>query len=345
MAALQAWALVSTMVGSAARRGRGAARLLPTLAAILDGGHSRGDDSSEQQQSPRAASSQQRQHPSKGAAGGDSERYGDDEGLEGEDEENGENGEEDDGEGNGASPAGLGPGLGKAGFELKFQAGFPVALLGEARAAEKAELEEEGESYACAEGEEELWLALRASLHRLANESSKRLSKAAKKEQHAAFRHFLRAVDASLAAFNGSSSSGGGGGGGDDLRYFDACEVEAAHGAGAGLDAKLGAVVKFPGGKVECATWSDLARLSSLRQALRGGIGPHLAGNVPLLPALLGAAYEGSGLADLQDLDALVGRRERRKKGSAASRKATQGRTKQRNAKRSAKGNFFDVGD
>ena len=33
--------------------------------------------------------------------------------------------------------------------------------------------------------------------------------------------------------------------------------------------------------------------------------------------------------------------RERRSKGSAASRKATQGRTKLRNAKRSAKDSFF----
>lgn len=123
-----------------------------------------------------------------------------------------------------------------------------------------------------------------------------------------------------------------------DLRYFD--DGSGDKDSEQLIDARLGSTIRFRGGKVACSSWVDLARLCALRGCLRGGVATHLAGNRQLCRALLARAWEDF---DDDQRDALdwEDERERRSKGSAASRKATQGRTKLRHAKRSAKDSFF----
>mmetsp|Transcript_22419 Transcript_22419/g.30675 ORF Transcript_22419/g.30675 Transcript_22419/m.30675 type:complete len:434 (-) Transcript_22419:269-1570(-) len=85
--------------------------------------------------------------------------------------------------------------------------------------------------------DENEWNAIRNLLHERATETSKRVSKEAKKAQHATFRTWLRAIDDNE--------------GPDET-------------------------VKFRDGYVDVATWATWGRMQILRLCLRGGLGVHL---------------------------------------------------------------------
>lgn len=115
-----------------------------------------------------------------------------------------------------------------------------AALVHESLTAHKETLEENGESYFPEPGDDDLWMAIREAVHERATVSHKRMSKAAKKEQHAAFRGFLRALDANEAP-----------------------------------DTRLA----FASGHVEVTNWVQHVHLLSFRRVLQGGLPAHLHGN------------------------------------------------------------------
>lgn len=109
-------------------------------------------------------------------------------------------------------------------------------------------IKDNGDEFFGGAGDAEHWESVRTSLHRLANDSSKKLSKTAKKEQHATFRRFLSSLDEFTA--EGVSE----------------------------LDSKStpNAIVSFIGGKVTCESWLEYGKLSQLRRCLSGGLPDHL---------------------------------------------------------------------
>ena len=121
---------MSTMVSAGKRRKLGSERLLPALVGILSGVAL---DIAPTTAQP-AASESAFYTPE------DDEGHGDENANDGEDGED-ENGGGGGGGGSGGGSGGGGGATVRAGFDLKFQAGFVVALIAEARAEERAELE------------------------------------------------------------------------------------------------------------------------------------------------------------------------------------------------------------
>lgn len=152
----------------------------------------------------------------------------------------------------------------------------------------------------------EHWESIRSSLHRLANDSSKRLSKTAKKEQHATFRRFLRTVD----EFTNEGFSE--------------------------LDSKAtpNATVSFIGGKVACESWLEFCKLSQLRRVLAGGLPDHLSLSEGVAALIMSESLEIEEVSDEREKDS-------KGKRSAGGKEKMAKRGKERSNRQQEKNSFF----
>mmetsp|Transcript_33827 Transcript_33827/g.39769 ORF Transcript_33827/g.39769 Transcript_33827/m.39769 type:complete len:458 (-) Transcript_33827:216-1589(-) len=188
--------------------------------------------------------------------------------------------------------------------DLRNEGGQIAALICEIHANARLEAQENGEEYFGSGGDGELWETVRSSLHRLANESTKRMSKSTKKEQHARFRRVLRSVDEYLS---------------EGVSELDKLTPNAT--------------VVFNGGQVTCSTWGEYLKLANLRRCLSGGLGDHMA-----LGDVAASLMSDSLSLDEGEGDVSGGKRG---KSSAAGREATELRGRQRSNKQQIKDSFF----
>lgn len=121
--------------------------------------------------------------------------------------------------------------------DMLFMCGETAALLHEARAEAQEELEDEGTFVDAMPREDEQWSQVADILRRRSTESSKKIAKQAKKEQHAMFRRYLRAVEAGEAP--------------DET-------------------------VSFGESSMTLQSWRSWKQVSAIRQVVRGGLVPHL---------------------------------------------------------------------
>jgi len=170
-------------------------------------------------------------------------------------------------------------------------------------------------------GEAGLWPKVVSDMRRLSHASTKRMSKALTKKQHATFRRLHKAAGALLGAGGGAAA--------------------AERAEGGGPDRADGCALSFPGGSVECTTWRQMAALHGLRECARGGLGRHLGGN-PTAAGLMGDSLDrdgGYGGDDGADDDEFDG--DTRGKTSAKGRAMTARRGKERANRQQQKDSFF----